>query len=78
MFLFAHAFPNATFPLCCFLAPEWSDLQPKHPRGPAGETAGAPTDAFCALPQAAPRLRQMQRELLRDGPDTPRGEAWGR
>lgn len=55
-------------------AAKWSDVPPQHPPGQAGQTAGAPAYALCTLPQAAPRLRQMQRKLHRSGPRTPRGE----
>lgn len=72
--MWASSMLNKIFPLWCFSAAEWSHLPPEHPPGPAGKTPGAPTDAFCAVPQAAPRLRQMQRKLRRDGPYTSRGE----
>jgi len=68
---------NTPFPPCGSPAPQWSHLQPQHPRGQAGEATGAPADAVDAVPQAAPRLRQMQGELLRDGLHTSGGETRG-
>lgn len=55
-------------------APQRRDVPPAHPPGPAGETPGAPADAVGAVPEAAPRLRQVQRELRRHGPHTAGGE----
>lgn len=60
-----------------FAASQRRDVPPPHPPGPAGETPGAPADAVRAVPEAAPRLRQVQRELRRHGPHTARGEDTG-
>lgn len=60
-----------------FAASQRRDVPPPDPPGPAGETPGAPADAVGAVPEAAPRLRQVQRELRRHGPHPAGGEDTG-